>query len=280
MPLNKAQLLSPPGGPGVIGAVSAGTGISISPTGVVSVNPAQNVTKIIPGTAVSISPPSGYGEVTINAAAPEGGSIPAGSITLFVQASAPAGWVQITTDNDAALRVVNTATGGQTGGTVNFSTVFASQPITGSVTLGTISLTSASSNTVSLTPSGSVSLSGLSVGSTAVSAGQMAGTSGNFGSNVGTSGLFNFANGPFSTGGATNTAGANGGSKYTTMSFNNGGGGQGHNHSVSGSGSFSGNSNNHSHSVSGSVSSSGANFSGNPINLAVKYVNVIACQKS
>lgn len=280
MPLNKAQLLSPPGGPGVIGAVSAGTGISITPQGVVSVNPAQNVTKLVGSGGVTVDPPSGVGVVTVTAAIPSGGSIPSGGKTLFVQAAAPAGWTQITTDNNVALRLVNTATGGQTGGSLDFTAVFASVPISGSVTLGSVSLSSANTNTVTLTPSGSVSLSGLSVGSTAISAGQSAGSSGSFGSNVGTAGLFNFANGNFSTGGGTSSAGANGGNKYTTMNFNNGGGGQGHTHSASGSANFSGSSNNHSHTVSGSVTNSGANFTGNPINLAVKYVNVIACLKN
>ena len=36
MALNQAQLMAVPGGPGVVGAVQAGTGISISTTGVIS----------------------------------------------------------------------------------------------------------------------------------------------------------------------------------------------------------------------------------------------------
>lgn len=50
--------------------------------------------------------------------------IPAGTKMLFVQASVPTGWTLDTTHNDKALRIVNT-TGAGTGGSVNFSTVFA-----------------------------------------------------------------------------------------------------------------------------------------------------------
>jgi hypothetical protein len=49
---------------------------------------------------------------------------------LFVQASAPVGWTQITSDNDKALRVVS-GTGGGTGGSVAFETAFASQTVAG-----------------------------------------------------------------------------------------------------------------------------------------------------
>lgn len=49
---------------------------------------------------------------------------PSGTIMLFCQASAPVGWVQVTTQNDKALRVVS-GVGGQAGGTNPFSTVMA-----------------------------------------------------------------------------------------------------------------------------------------------------------
>ena len=57
--------------------------------------------------------------------------IPSGTKMLFVQASAPVGWTQITSDNDKALRVVS-GTGGGTGGTVAFETAFASQAVAAS----------------------------------------------------------------------------------------------------------------------------------------------------
>lgn len=50
--------------------------------------------------------------------------LPAGTVCLFAQASAPSGWTQVTTYNDYGLRLVN-STGAGTGGSVNFSTLFA-----------------------------------------------------------------------------------------------------------------------------------------------------------
>ena len=57
--------------------------------------------------------------------------MPAGTTAVFYQASAPTGWTQVTTSDDAALRVVS-GTGGTTGGTVGFTTAFASQAVSGS----------------------------------------------------------------------------------------------------------------------------------------------------
>jgi len=47
--------------------------------------------------------------------------IPAGTVMAFFQAAAPVGWTQVTTQNDAIMRVVNT-TGGGAGGTTGFAT--------------------------------------------------------------------------------------------------------------------------------------------------------------
>lgn len=61
-------------------------------------------------------------------------SIPAGAKTNFLQAAAPTGWTQCTTYNNYAMRLVS-GTGGGTGGTVAFTTAFASQAVSGSVTV-------------------------------------------------------------------------------------------------------------------------------------------------
>ena len=59
-------------------------------------------------------------------------SMPAGTIVLFRQSSAPTGWTKDTTNyNEHSLRVV-TGTAGS-GGSVNFTTAFASQGVSGSV---------------------------------------------------------------------------------------------------------------------------------------------------
>lgn len=60
------------------------------------------------------------------------GIIPQNSVSVFFQSAAPTGWTKSTTNNDMALRVVS-GTGGGTGGSVSFSSVFPSSPKTVSV---------------------------------------------------------------------------------------------------------------------------------------------------
>lgn len=52
-------------------------------------------------------------------------TFPSGTKMLFNQAAAPTGWTKQTSVNDAALRVVSGTTGGGTGGSIAFSTLFA-----------------------------------------------------------------------------------------------------------------------------------------------------------
>jgi hypothetical protein len=58
---------------------------------------------------------------------------PSGTQMLFANATAPVGWTRVTTYDDAAIRIVGTATPGS-GGSNGFSTVFA-QTTTGNHTL-------------------------------------------------------------------------------------------------------------------------------------------------
>lgn len=69
-------------------------------------------------------------------AAPAG--FPAGTAMMFVQTAAPTGWTKSTTHNDKALRVVSGAA--SSGGSVAFTTAFASQSVAG--TVGNFTLTS------------------------------------------------------------------------------------------------------------------------------------------
>ena len=63
-----------------------------------------------------------------------------GTATVFYQASAPVGWTQVTTHNNKALRVVS-GVGAGSGGSVAFTTAFASQTPAG--TVGGTALTAA-----------------------------------------------------------------------------------------------------------------------------------------
>lgn len=270
MPLNKAQLMDVPGGPGVTGSVKAGSGVSISADGTVSVNAATNITQIVAGTNVSISPPSGVGVVTISASGGGGGGeFPAGTTIVFYQASAPPGWVQVSSVDNAALRMVGGAGGGTSGGTTDFTTAFGSYTPSGSVSvsLSGLFLSGASTNDVNQTPSGSVNLSGLSVSGTSIATSQMP------------SHDHQYQQRP--PGGPGLVGQGNIGNNTTAAVTGTGGNGS-HNHSVSGSGSFSGNNMSHSHNVSGSVSGNASgSFSGTATTqFAVKYINVIVATKS
>ena len=58
-------------------------------------------------------------------------AFPAGTKMLFGQTAAPTGWTKITTDNDAALRIVSGTVG--TGGSVGLSTALATPTVTGTI---------------------------------------------------------------------------------------------------------------------------------------------------
>ena len=147
-----------------------------------------------------------------------GVEIPAGTLMLFQQTSAPTGWTKQTTHNDKALRVVSGTAG--SGGSVAFSTAMASQAVSGSVTL-----------------------SGLSAAATTLSTAQMPSH--------------------------THSQSYGGSSNYTPQTSMDGGSMLGSQTGSAGGGGS------HTHSVSGSAS-----FSGNAINLAVQYVDLIIASKN
>jgi hypothetical protein len=71
-------------------------------------------------------------------------SFPSGTAMLFVQTSAPTGWTKSTTHNDKSLRVVSGSA--SSGGSVAFTTAFASQAVSG--TVGTSGATTLSSGQI------------------------------------------------------------------------------------------------------------------------------------
>jgi hypothetical protein len=84
----------------------------------------------------------GQGTVTSTAFASGASEFASGTILLFVQTAAPTGWTKSTANNDKALRVVSGAA--STGGSVAFTTAFASQAVAGSVgTSGATTLSTA-----------------------------------------------------------------------------------------------------------------------------------------
>lgn len=91
-----------------------------------------------PTTALTI----GTNQVVTFAQPPAGiDAFPSGTAMMFVQTSAPTGWTKSTTHDNKALRVVSGTAG--TGGSVAFTTAFASQTPAGSVAVsgGSVSAT-------------------------------------------------------------------------------------------------------------------------------------------
>lgn len=84
-------------------------------------------------------------------------SFPAGTAMLFVQTAAPTGWTKSTTHNDKALRIVSGSA--SSGGSVAFTTAFASQAVSGTVGNTTLTTTQIPSHTHSLPYVGGGSLS-------------------------------------------------------------------------------------------------------------------------
>jgi hypothetical protein len=82
-----------------------------------------------------------FPDATTQTTAATANPIPATTVMLFYQAAAPTGWTQVTSLNDYDLRLVS-GTGGGTGGTTAYSTVFANQTptISGSASATTLSL--------------------------------------------------------------------------------------------------------------------------------------------
>lgn len=186
-----------------------------------------------------------------------GGYIPSGTTMLFVQAAAPAGWTKLITHNDKALRVVS-GTGGGSGGSVGFTTAFASKSVAGG-----ISSTTATGGIASTTATGSIS--GL-ISATTLSASQ-----------IPPHAHGQYVTNPVAAGGAWSRC------DYTTEGqsgiYDQGiqgsivGGGQGHSHSHT----LAFNGTSHGHTFTGTAH--GHTFTGTAIDLAVQYVDIIICSK-
>lgn len=81
--------------------------------------------------SVTLSAPAVAGTVVITLPSASGTmtAFASGTVMLFVQTAAPTGWTKSTTHNDKALRVISGTVG--TGGSVAFTTAFASQAVSG-----------------------------------------------------------------------------------------------------------------------------------------------------
>lgn len=182
--------------------------------------------------------------------------IPSGSKMLFQQTSAPTGWTKDVTHNNKALRVV-TGTA-SSGGSVAFTTAFASQAVTGS-NAGTVDTGT--------------------VGGTTLTDAQMPSHTHTFSATTSTNGAHNhapasgtnfIANGG---GGGMNTGTTSNILNTSSVTTTNGD----HTHTVSGTTSVAGADSSHTHSLT--MNSHTHTFTGNSINLAVQYVDLIIATK-
>jgi hypothetical protein len=203
---------------------SGGTGLAtLTANNVLIGNGTSNVTFVAPGSTGNVLTSNGS---TWTSAAASG--FPSGTVMLFAQTNAPTGFTKNTTTGDnSALRVV-TGTA-STGGSVAFTTAFASQTPTGSVSVTSISGT---------------------VGSTTLSTPQIPSHTHTINPATGGEGTAPLAVRP---------QGQNTDSSQGTFVTNATGGGGAHDHPFSGSGS--------------------GTFTGNAINLAVQYIDVIRATK-
>jgi hypothetical protein len=189
---------------------------------------------------------------------------------LFYQAAAPTGWTKVTTQDNKALRVVS-GSGGVAGGSVAFTTAFASQTPSGTVAVSLNNTTAAGS--VGLSAGGSVALSvSGSVGATTLALSQTPShnhaTGTPNGGSLGTYGNYSYTNSyPCTL------------NNNSSVVFPNGGGGS-HTHGFTNpsysftnpSYSFAGTA--HTHTIASQT------FTGSAINLAVQYIDVIICTKN
>jgi len=250
---NIAELSSDVNSSGILQVVGGGTGqASLTAENVILGNAASAVKFVAPGSSGNVLTSNGTTWASVAAAA-----FDSGTVMLFAQTSAPTGWTKNTTTGDnSALRVTTGAAG--TGGSVAFTTAFASQTPAGTVANQT-------ATNQAFTPTGSVSITSVvgSAGSTTLSTPQIPAHSHfiNLRDGVGGSGPASGGAGVGCPGDNTNNTGGNG-SHTHPFAFS------------SGSGTFSGNSvtvlqNAHNHT-----------FTGTAINLAVQYIDVIRATKT
>jgi len=247
---------------GTLSAGRGGTGqTSLTAENVILGNAANAVKFVAPGTTGNVLTSNG----TTWTSAAAGGGFASGTVMLFGQTAAPTGWTKnISTGDNHALRVV-TGTASN-GGSVGFTTAFASQTPAGTVSVSTTVANTTATNQA-ITPSGSVSITTVSgsAGATTLSTPQIPSHT-HPGNNYGDLGSPSSGTNAGPNAGATNATGG-GGSHTHPFSFS------------SGSGTFSGNSvtalqNAHNHTAT-----STGTFTGNAINLAVQYIDVIRATK-
>jgi hypothetical protein len=123
---------------GTLSATRGGTGsANLTANNVILGNGAGTVQVVAPGTANNVLTSNGTTWISQAGGGGGGTTIPAGTVMIFGQTAAPTGFTKLTDQDNAGLRVVSGTA--STGGSVNFTTAFASQTPTGSVSITAVS---------------------------------------------------------------------------------------------------------------------------------------------
>jgi hypothetical protein len=118
----------------VLGVAGGGTGLStLTANNVILGNGTSSPTFVAPGTTGNLLTSNG----TTWVSSTPGSEFISGTRLTFNQTNAPTGWTKSTSVDNAAFRLVSGAVG--SGGSVDFTTAFASQTPSGSVSISSIS---------------------------------------------------------------------------------------------------------------------------------------------
>jgi len=243
----------------VLGVASGGTGAStLTANNVLLGNGTSAVQFVAPGSSGNVLTSNGTTWTSAAAAA-----FDSGTLMLFQQTTAPTGWTKQTTHNNKALRVVSGTA--SSGGSVAFTTAFASQTPSGTVsvtvTAGTLAVGIGTLAVANTTATGTV-------GGTTLATSEIPAHSHTqrYSVNRNVNSIYN-----------TRLSNTTENSSDTISILNTGGGGS-HSHSFTGTA--------HNHSLTGSPTLSGSpsvtasSFTGNAINLEVQYVDLIIASKN
>jgi hypothetical protein len=119
-----------------LAVADGGTGLStLTANNVILGNGASAPTFVAPSTSGNVLTSNG----TTWTSAANSAIFASGTVIPFYNTNAPTGWTKLTTQNDKALRVVS-GSGGVAGGTVAFTTAFASQAVAGDVQSHTLTI--------------------------------------------------------------------------------------------------------------------------------------------
>lgn len=145
--LDQVDAIFAAAGSGTSVGLNVGSGKTLNVTGSFKLNGSTSGTITVAPVAVA-----GTNTLTLPAVTATVDAFPSGTVLVFAQTAAPTGWTKSTTHNDKALRVVSGSA--SSGGSVAFTTAFASQAVAGTVGDTTLNSSQIPSHTHTVTDPG------------------------------------------------------------------------------------------------------------------------------